>query len=189
LVSVDDAFRWLNEAYAIAKNELNLVNNEYNVASPITVSVVASTQEYDLSSYKIGNIIKVSDSDGEDIDHIDIKDVPYNDENGSVTETRYYLRGQYIGFSPIPTSSADYTVYYEARATTLTSYYDNIDLPNNNFYFLVDFMLYKASEKLPRIGGSAHYTKFTQDLNRMKLTSFKQHNSKDSFEPDDFTIV
>jgi hypothetical protein len=184
----------LNEAYAIAHNELNMVNDEYNVRTPATVNAVNGTQEYDLSSYQIGNIVSVytgTDSNGIEIEPIDIKDVQDWNQKATTSsdDVRYYLRGSYIGFSPIPTSSSTYSVYYEAKSTVLTSYYDNIVLPDNNFYFLVDFMLYRASEKLPRIGGLMHLDKFNKDLQRMKLTSFKRTNHPDSWGVDDSTLV
>ena len=189
LVSVDDFFRWLNEAYSIAINELNLTNSAVNVGSPITVSVVSGTAEYDLSDNNLGNILRVADEDGNNIDHIDIKDIAHWEENGTVM--RYYLKGiePVIGFSPEPSEDENVSVYFEAKSTILNSYYDNIKLPNNSYYFLLDFILFRASEKLPRISGEAHYAKFKEDLNRLKLTSFKQQNSVDSWGIDGDSIV
>jgi hypothetical protein len=187
LISVEDAFRWLNEGYSIAQNELNLVNNEYNIQEPFTVNAVSGTAEYDISSYNIGNIVKVSDSTGKSIDHIDIENVPFwNATTGN--SVRYYLRGSNIGFTPIPSIATTYSIYTANKSTTLSSYYDNLVLPNNNYYFLMDFMLYRANEKLSKPNG-ANYAKFIDGIKSMKLTSFKQNDSKDTWGSEPTTLV
>ena len=46
LVSNQDAFSWLNEAYAIAKNELNLTNHEFSTSDEYDVVVSDGIAEY-----------------------------------------------------------------------------------------------------------------------------------------------
>jgi len=183
LIDNADAFRWLNEAYAKAQNELNLVNNNYTIPTPYSISIVSGTAEYALPD-AFGKIIAVYyNSGGENllIDCIDILEVPKYNSFPSI-RPKYYLRGTYIGFSPTPTSSATYYVYHNQKSSVLTSYYDNVDLPNNNFYFIVDWMLYRAKEKLLDYQTSLEHKKaFGEGIASMKMTAHKQSNNPESW--------
>ena len=183
LVSNDDAFRWLNEGYAIAQNELNLINTAYTVPAPYAINVSSGTQEYALPDDFGGLVSVTADADGTKIESISLKDVPEHDSGTGVVgvTTQYYLRGSYIGFSPSPTSSATYNLFYTAKTGTLTSYYDNITLPDNNFYPLVDFMMYRASQKLQKSNPKVHMEAFRDGINLMKITSIKQNADNDSW--------
>lgn len=191
LVSNDDAFRWLNEGYAIAQNELNLINTEYTVAAEYALAVSSGTQEYALPSDFSNMISLTADADGTTIEQIPLKDVPGHDAGTGVVgvTTKYYLRGSNIGFSPSPTSSATYNLYYQAKTGTLTSYYDNITLPDNNFYPLVDFMMYRAAIKLQKANPKVYLESFRDGINLMKLTSIKQNANLDSWDIADFANV
>ena len=182
LIDDEDAFRWLNESYSIAQNELNLVNTEYKVESEWTFTTTSGTSEYALPS-NFSNIISVTDSDGNAIPYISLSGVPKHDDDASSDDTSYFLRGSYIGVTPVPDdSTTTYYVYYQSKTGKLTSYYDNIDLPDNNFYPLVDFMIYRASIKLNRPDAKVHLQSFQEGINRMKLTSFKQNANNDSWD-------
>ena len=192
LIGNEEAFRWLNEGYSVAQNNLNLVNNNYTVASPYLISIIAGTAEYALPD-DLGKIVSVystsTSGQNTDIPVVQIKDIAEN-ENSSTNFVRYYLRGTYIGFSPEPADSATYYIYHTQKTTTLNSYYDDINLPNNNYYFLVDWMIMRAKEKLKDYQNSSiHKQLFDEGINTMKLTSHKQDNNPDSFGIDDSAIV
>ena len=180
LVSNDDAFEWLNEAYAIAQNELNLVNKEYTASAAEDISVVSGTKEYDLDD-TFGDMISLYNG----TDNIYITEIPLNEVAGWDSETgnslRYYLRGSKIGFSPTPTSAITLTNRYLKKTSKITSYYDEIEMPDNNFYCLKDYMLFRAAPKLNKGDGKSYYDLFMASIERMKMTSIKRGSSCDSW--------
>lgn len=175
-----DAFRWLNEAYSIAQNELNLVNPEYTVPAEVTVTTVSGTQEYSLET-DFSDLVSVTNQFGDELDYISLKDVPKRDFQAGYSETnvQYYLRADKIGLSPIPTGADNYSIWYRPVSATLTSYFDDITLPDKNYFPLVDFMMYKASIKLEKPNPVAFFDMFTTGVNRMKITSNKQNANDD----------
>lgn len=187
LITTSDLFSWLNEAYAITLNELNLINKEYTVSAPYSVAVSAGTAEYALPS-GFSNLISITDSNGDEISSIGTNDIEeYN--NGYNTIPKYYIRGDYIGFAPTPTESATYTLRYQAKTTALTSYYDTVDLPTNNFYFIKDYMMFRAAPKLNRGDGDSFYQLFVASINRMKMIVKKREANLDSWTPYEGTNI
>jgi len=194
LITHEDEMHWLNEAYSIACNELNLVNQEYKASDSYDISAVSGTKEYSLPS-DFSNLISIYDSSGgtdsfDDtyVEFIAIDDVPSWDHiQGNVP--RYYLRGSYIGFSPTPSDSRTYTIRYQAKTTELNSYYDTVDLPDNAVYCIKDFMMFRASQKTHRPNPQAYYELFTVGLNRMKIHSVKRHNNPDSWGIADNAVI
>lgn len=181
LISTNDAFRWLNEGYAIAKNELNLINRNYT-ASSTTITVTSGTAEYALPS-GFSDVLSLTgdDSNDSEIENIALSNaIAYG--NDSANTVKYYLRGSYIGLVPTPTSNTTYTLYYLQKTSTLTSYYDSIDLPDNNFYPLVDFMMYRASQKLNKPNPETNLELFRAGINLMKVTSIKRTDNLDSWD-------
>lgn len=179
LIRDEDVYRWMNEAYAIARNRLNLGNREYTVPTPTTINVTAGTAEYALPSY-FSKVRAVTDSSGKPLVYIPYEQTPTftaNDTNEA--STRYYLRGNYIGFAPTPSEAAEYLLYYTSTATVLSSYIDYFDLPNANHYFILDYLLYRAT---PIIGGNADFRlkAFDRGLNDLIVTSHKQNDNLDS---------
>jgi hypothetical protein len=190
LITINDAFRWLNEAYAIAQNHLNLVNQEYTVASPYAITTVSGTQEYSLPT-TLGEIISVTNTYGDKLEHISLANVPKSDDEGgySNTSVKYFLRGSYIGFSPKPTGADVYNLFHKCKSTVLTSYYDNISFPNNNYYILVDHMMYRAAIKLNRSNPLVFEKNFMEGINNMKLTAHKQNENKDGWSISSYANV
>jgi len=184
-ISIADAFRWLNEGYGKAINALNLVNGEYTAPASYTLSISSGTQEYSLPS-DFSRLLSITDGNGEPIDYVKLENVKYEDVFGSAADTKYYIRGNYIGFTPVPTTTVSYYLFYLAKGSYLTSYYSNVDLPDNNYYCLIDFMMYRASPKLGTpLNVSAGYLKmFENSLQEMKLTSHKKNANKDSWDID-----
>lgn len=190
LISLDDAFSWLNEGYNITKNELNLVNEEYEVGTPEPISVVAGTSEYELPT-DFSEVLSLFDSTNKStIPFISLENAPSYGASNTTDGTRYYIRGDYIGFTPEPTASATYLLTYKKKLTVLESYDDEISLPNNEYSFLKDYMLYRALQKLQRSAEAMNYKgSFFESVNRMKLDSHKRDNNKDSWEHDPTTLV
>jgi len=182
LISNNEAFKWLNEAYAIAVNELNLVNRGYKVTSEYSVTTTASTQEYALPS-DFSQLVSVTNGYGEPVNYIDLANVPRADYLGgyAITNVNYFLRGSYIGFSPVPDATDTYYLYYKTTSSVLNAYSDSIVLPDNNFYSLVDHMMYRAAMKLGRANPGQYEDAFNTGLNRMKVMSHKQHANLDSW--------
>lgn len=190
LIKDEDVIGWLNEAYAIARNRLNLVNREYTVPTPQTISILSGTAEYDLPS-GFAHTRVVSKADGTPILFISYDEVPgyvAQAASGGTTITRYYIRGTVIGFTPSPTASATYYHYYQTVSPVLASYIDYIDLPNNNHYFLLDYLLYRAS---PIIGGDAmgRLKVFQGGLDGLVVSSHKRDDEPSSFGVDSHAIV
>jgi len=188
LITDTDSFRWLNEGYSMMKNELNLVNEEYTVSDDTTITVVDGTKEYSLED-DFSNVMSIwNGTDDVEILPIDLENVSAWDSVSS-NSVRYYLRGAYIGFSPTPAADINYTLRYKATAETVSSYYDNVELPDNNFYPLIDFMMFRASPKLNRGDGSNFFQLFRGSIEAMKVISHKRDNEKDSWDLDPTTNV
>ncbi len=181
LVSDDDAFYWLNEAYAIARNELNLVTNNYTAETYYDISAVSGTSEYAVPT-NFSNALSVYNSTSNlELETIKLSEI--DDWNSvSANRTKYYIRGGYIGFSPAITSSITFRLRYNTKAAELTSYYDTIDLPDNNHYCVIDYMLYRAAPKLGRVDGAEYKRSFGEKIATMKLVSSKQDGGKDSWD-------
>lgn len=193
LISFEEAFRWLSEGYALAYNELNLVNQEYTTEDVKEINIVSGTQEYSLPT-NFSKMVSISDGDGADLDYIKQRDIrEYLNANSGASRLnqrhydvgsspRYYIRGSYIGFVPIPTENTTYYLYYNAKSGVLTSYYDNIVLPNNNYYCMQDFLKYRATDKLDRSNPERYYKLFMNSINQMKVNSVKQNANRDSWD-------
>lgn len=184
LVTEDDSFTWLDEAYSTVQNRLNLVNKEFTTSDEYDIDVSSGTKEYSLPTGFSDLISVYHGTDRLDIDFIPLGKVPDWDAN-NVNTTKYYLRGSVIGFSPTPTESETYTIRYTQKTTKLTSYYDSVNLPDNNFYLLIDYMLYKASHKLGRGDGKKHKEDFKEKLDLMLMVSHKRDSNKDTWGIDD----
>lgn len=196
LISRTDAFNWLNEGYAVLLNELNLINKEYSAELPVTINIIADQAEYLLPA-NVSRVLSVWDNEnnGEvsEITNAQISAADYGDN-----KARYYLRGVkdvtldgelYIGFSPVPTGVATVKVRYVPKAVTLYNNFDSVYVPNNNFYCLKDYMLFRASPKLNRGVGNDFYQLFQNSVQRMKIDSKKQGSGLDSWGADPSTMV
>jgi hypothetical protein len=179
LVTRVDALSWLNEAYSIARNELNLVNKSYGGSEEYTITVGAGVGEYSLPD-NFSDLLSVVDDSGVTLGRIDLSEVSSYGQTSS-NEIKYYLREGYIGFTPTPTETDTYPVRYVKKTTALNSMYDNVIMPDNNFYCMKDYMLFRASPKLGRGDGVMYKDLFDNEIKRMKLTSITQDASLDSW--------
>lgn len=189
LISSTDVFRWLSEGYSIAQTELNLVNREYKAAISETQNTVSGTQEYDfptnaseiLGVWDETNDLKVSECSLEDVDK-------YNSELISST-TKYYIRGNKIGFTPVPTSVVEYKISFIEKTVALTSLIDTIDLPDNNFYILEDFLRFRAAEPLGKSNGQFYYELFMKSLENMKNSAISRSSGLKEWKIDKYSNI
>lgn len=183
LISVTDALAWLNEGYSIIRNDLNLIETGYSVSDEISLSIVSGTAEYDLEDDFSDLVYIRADSttdDGRKIYPIRYSEMPSYLEDGETT-LRYYLRGKKIGFVPTPDEATTLKYRYKALTTTLDSYDDLIDLPDNGHYAVKDFMLFRAYQKLTNPNSSVYHNNFKEYLNRIKTVSITRDSHPDSF--------
>lgn len=183
LVSIAEKFSWLNESLTILKNKLNLTNIGYFVSTPQTISIVSGTAEYQLTD-SFSDIVSVTDGEntsttnGYDIPYMSIAKVPAY--TGS--EIHYYLRNRYIGFTPTPAAAATYYYRYRSKAVRLTGLHDYLDLPDNAFYSLKDWMMYRACLKLTKPSASVYLQNFTNSINLYMQSAVKQDANLDVWE-------
>lgn len=186
LISLDDAYEWLNEAYDEARAELGLAIKEYDASDGTdTISVVAGTKEYALPT-DFGSMVQVFFGNNERIiGSADVADVDLMDSTFyGLPDLHYYIRGSYIGFTPTPTEGDTIYYRYQKLPTDLNSYDDTIDLPNKGFNALKDFMLYRAKQKLRHSDATQFYEMFQARVAKMVVRARNRDASLDSIEPD-----
>lgn len=179
LVSITEKFSWLNEALALLKNKLNLTNVEYFVSTEQDLTIVSGTQEYLLAS-DFSDLVYIHD--GSTSKNI----IPFMKVHKAGLYTgsilHYYLRNRYIGFVPSPGASNTYKYKYRAKASTVTSVSTYLDLPDNAFYALKDFMMYRASLKFNNPIANTYYESFTNSVNLFVQSAVKRDADLDSWE-------
>lgn len=179
LVSINDKFSWLNEAIAMVKLRLNLTNEEYTVSSPQTISVVSGTFEYLLPD-DFSDLVEITTEDGVALEFQPVSGrLAYEGSGPSVT--KYYLRGRYLGITPIPTESTTYYCTYRAKTTRITSISTIIDLPDDAFYSLKDHMMYRAYSKFNNPLSAVYYQTFKNSLDLFVQASVKRNANLDCF--------
>lgn len=182
LVSIQDKFMWLNEALALFKNKLNLTNVEYTVSTPQTITTIPGTAEYQLPS-DFSDLIEVYDTSTGPT-NVEIPFIPvYQLGSYDGYTTKYYMRNRYIGFAPTPSTAFTAMYRYRAKAIRLTTLSDYIDLPDNAFFCLKDFMMYRASQKFSNPAAGTYYQAFTNSVNLFIQSAVKRDSNLDSFEP------
>jgi hypothetical protein len=199
LVTVSDKFSWLNEALAQFKNKLNLSNVEYTVSVPQIITVFSGVSEYQLPD-DFSDLISVSSYNpanptaaGTPIDFLPVYKV--DNYQGTMinfnnfTGTRYYIRNRYIGFTPTPTQASYYQYRYRAKSTRVTSLSDYIDLPENGWYILKSWMLYRSGLKFSNPNAQVYLNDFNNTLNLQIQSSVKRDANLDSFSMDPTTNV
>lgn len=197
LVSLADKFSWLNEALALFKNKLNLTNVEYTVSTPQTISILSGINEYQLPAdfsdiVEITTGLNTSTTVGIDIPFMPVSRALsyggnfqggwYGGFNIGLGIVYYYLRGRYIGFTPTPTSATTYYYTYRAKASRVTSLSDYIDLPDNAFFCLKDFMMYRARSKFSDPSASTYYQAFADAVSLYMQASVKRNANLDTFD-------
>lgn len=180
LVTIAEKFSWLNEALSLVRNKLNLNNTEYFVSTEQSLSITSGTAEYILPN-DFSDLIYIHDGTNskEPIPYMNVQ------KAGSYTGTvtHHYLRNRYIGFVPTPDETTTYKYKYKSKATTVSSVSTYIDLPDDAYYALKDFMMYRASLKFENPKGQTFYESFINSLNQYIQASVKRDANLDSWEP------
>jgi len=180
LISDTDALNYLNEAYAIVVSELNLVNDNYNVPADKDYSIVGGTSEYDLPDDFSKVISLYNGSDRVEVPFIALSDVPLWNSVTS-NEVRYSLRNDKLVITPEPTTSTTYTLKYKKKSDIVSSYYSNIDLPDHGEYLLLDYMMFRSSQKLTNGKEQMFLGLFKENIQRLKISSHKRSNENSSW--------
>ncbi len=181
LISVTDAFEWLTEGYSIALTELNMVNKEYSATISSTITTVSGTAEYNFPT-NASEIESVWDGTyDKQLDECSLKKVDERNSN-SGNPIQYYIRGNKIGFSPVPDEAIDYKVTYITKPATMTSLTDTIDLPDNKHYILKDYLRFRAAEPLGKKNGPMYFDLFMKGVLSMKTSAIKRSGKSDSWD-------
>jgi len=180
LVTREDALSWASEGYGRLRNKLNLTNTEFT-ASPITaLSIISGTTEYALPA-DFDHLVYIASGldtttpgtwagNKKNIDFIPLREA----YTYSGTDTRYYIRGSYIGFLPTPGASTTYHYVYVPKAARLSLNTDEVVLPNGGEYVIKDWMLYRAFQKFQNPQYKVYLESYTNGLNDMIIASVKR---------------
>jgi len=184
LITNQEALLWMNEGYSVMYNQLNLINNDYDASLEITLDIISGIKEYQLLD-DFSDLISIVDAQRLPIEFIKLEDAA----SYTLSVPKYYIRNKYIGFAPTPTS--DSVVYYRylTRAGKLDSYDDVINLPNDAYYLLKDYMIFRAYQKLKYPNSSEYYKMFTNSVNNMKIDAIKRSANLDSWDIAPFANV
>lgn len=176
-VTLDMAMEWLNEAYDKVSNAYGMVNEDHASSDGTdTIAVVSGTSKY-LLPEDFDEMLYMT-VDGTRLDPTPSRDTY---DSGDWIDTRYTIRGQYIEFSPAPTSDYTVTYRYQKLQAELTSYHQVIDLPKRGFNILKDYMLFRASTATKRPDLAAHYALFDNEVKEIVAQAINLDNSMDSF--------
>ena len=179
LVTMADKFAWLNEALAFMKNKLNLNNIEYFVSTEQSLAITAGTAEYLLGN-DFSDLVYLNDGTNSKTP------IPFMNVQAAGNYTgstiHYYLRNRYIGFVPTPTTSTTYKYKYRGKATTVSSVSTYIDLPDNAFYTLKDWMMYRACLKFNNPMANTYYQNFTNSVNHFVQAAVKRDANLDVWD-------
>lgn len=183
LVGPAEMYSWANEGYSLIRNKLNLANVEYTASESMSLPIVSGIAEYALPS-GFSDLISIVDSTGPGtpfgpcaIEFINLREAASYWGN----KTRYYIRGAYIGFVPTPTSAATYAYRYLQKGSNLTSYDDIIDLPDNGYYMVKDWMLYRAMLKFTNPMFKEYKQNFMDGLNMLIPSAIKRDANLDTW--------
>lgn len=177
LITNNDRYSWLNEAYAYITNELNLGNWEYNASREIVLNLSAGISEY-LLPEDFASLLYINDS----------KTLKIEEENATFQRPltnsvmKYMLQGKYLVFTPTPDADSTVSLSYLKSSPKLKQLSDIVDLPNRGHYYIKDFMLYRAYKKLTNPSEAQwYYTIFNKNIENLKIYSCKRDDSLDSW--------
>lgn len=140
--------RWLNNGYHDIINKIVKTAEDYFGATA-NISIVATTQEYDLpSGFK--KHIKVNDENGNRVSRATV-------DRADDSADGYYLFGSKIGFKPVPTTDATYKQWFIKNPTDLSG---DTDVPNfdaNYHHLLILWGLKEYYESQQDLDYANHY--------------------------------
>ena len=177
LITMPDRFTWLNEAFNMMTNELNLGNWEYNASEDLNINILPGITDY-LLPKDFGDLLEISDEQKRKIFH-------YNatwSQDSTRSEVKYIIRGRYIVFKPSPIQPTIFTLSYLRHAGRLSELSDVVNLPDNMHYNIKDYMLFRAYRKLGNLSESTNSLAiFQKAIDNMKIYAIKRDNGLDSW--------
>ncbi len=192
LVTTDEKFEWLNEALALVRNKLNLTSVEYFVSTQQTLNVVSGTAEYLLPA-DFADLVSITGTEGgynQALPFMSVNKIgSYNSSQYVGGVPYYYIRNRYIGFVPTPSTNATYTYAYRKKSTRVSSLSDYIDLPDDAYYSLKDYMMYRVSLKFSNPMARMYLEAFTSGINLYIQSAVKRDADLDSWEPHPQSMV
>lgn len=193
LVTRTDALSWLDEANSKVRNRLNLTNREFSASDLSSFTTQPGIYEYDLPTdfwglvsiqtlFNPANPIPTGYFYDNSIDFIPLREAfAYPSNVSSWPGVRYYIRGRKIGILPVPTAPTTYSYMYLKKTTRVRDNSSAVDLPDNGFFILKDWMMYRASLKFKDQASAAAYLKtFTDGLNEMIVASIDRDANLDT---------
>lgn len=177
LITQTDRFNWLNEGLSYMVNELNLGNWEYYASEELTLTVNSGIAKY-LLPQDFSDLLFVTDAHGDKMEsYAATFERP---QNASIM--RYAIRGKFIIFYPVPEENTSVTLAYLKSSTLLTKLDDVVDLPNNAFYAIKDYMRFRAYQKLANSGEANNsFAFFNKQIENMKIHAIKRDDGLDSW--------
>jgi hypothetical protein len=179
LVTVADKFAWFNEGLSNLVNRLNLNNVEFTLSDKQTITIIPGTSEYMLPA-DFSDLVEVVFNDGKPMDVISSSQVM---AYGGYT-TKYYVRGRYMGFVPVPTQATTYFYRYRAKGMRVTSMSQYVQLPDNMYTAIKDWMLFRANMKFANPIAATYLTTFNNAIDNFILAAVKRNGANDSWSID-----
>ena len=182
-VSMDEAMLYLNEAYSTLRAELNMVNRDYTGSVEQTVAVVPSVAEYPLPD-RFSDLLYIRNAsfNNQEMEWSAVEDIGENSYRlQSAGRPMYYIRGNMLGFIGVKENFTA-TYRYAQLPNFMVSYSDVVDLPDDNFWPLVHYMLVLASVKL-NFDPAIPLALWKDGLSRMKIVSVHRSSNKDAWTP------
>ena len=194
LITIADKFEYLNEALAMIKNKINLTNVDYLTSTEQSITVVPGTSEYLLPN-DFADLVYVAAQNGPQmiddqssevfLDQPGGNTIPYisvkNLVNFGGSVLHHYIRNRYIGFAPTPTTGFTAVYRYKSKGGPVTSVSTYIDLPDNMFYAIKDWMMYRACLKFSNPLSNTYLQNFTNNINLYITTAAVRDSNLDKW--------
>lgn len=185
LISNEDRYSWLNEGFSRMVNELNLGNWEYNSSGPLLLNIKSGITEY-LLPPDFSNLLYINEFNTDPVlGNSGDKILEYEqtfEQTRTSSARRYQIRGRYVVFFPTPQSDGQVVFAYLKNAGRLKQLSDVVDLPDNAYQHIKDFMLFRAYRKLGNLTESNNSLAiFNKAVENMKIYSIKRDNGLDSW--------
>lgn len=177
LITQTDRFNWLNEAISSMSNDLNMVNYEYLASEELTLNITGGKAKY-LLPQDFSDLLFINDCKGV---KMEAYDATFARENVA-SLVRYAIRGKFIIFYPCFQQDTTVTLAYLKSSSVLSKLDDVVDLPNNAFYAIKDYMRFRAYQKLGNSAESSNsYSLFNKQIELMKIHAIRRDDGLDSW--------
>jgi hypothetical protein len=189
LVTRADALSWLNEGYSKIRNKLNLCNREYSASVLKSITTQAGIYEYDLP-LDFSDLISITGGLNQSspmatgmYNKYPINYIPLTAAAAYVgSETMYYIRGKKIGFVPVPNGNSVINYIYLAKTMRIGTNSELVDLPDNGFFAIKDWMCFRAFSKFGNTTQAASYYKiFSDQVDEMLISAIDRDANLDSW--------